>query len=63
MIYAVSAKPSFEPISTNHLGANKLHAEEDYEGGLSSKKRRNLGKQSRRRESSTKKLDEISTED
>jgi hypothetical protein len=63
MIYAVSAKPSFEPISTNHLGSNKLHAEDDYEGGSSSKKRGNIGNQSRQRQKQHKKLEEISTRD
>jgi hypothetical protein len=63
MIYAVLAKPSFEPISTNHLGSNKLHAEADNEGGSSSKKRGNIGKQSHRRQKQHKKLEEISTRD
>jgi len=37
-IYAVSAKPSFGPISTNHLGLSNLHAEGDHKAGSNSKK-------------------------
>ena len=40
MIYAVLAKPSFEPISSNHLGSNKLHAEQDGDAGASGQKAR-----------------------
>ena len=36
-IYALAPKPSFGPISTNHLGSSNLHSENDLEAVLAAK--------------------------